>query len=54
MTEQDILEVLRVDGRYEVTAVDGRFIVRPITSEEIIISISSHEECKEHFGKTGN
>lgn len=40
MNEQDILEVLRVDGRYEVTAIDGRFYVRPISSEEIIISLS--------------
>lgn len=54
MNEQDILEVLRVDGRYEVTAIGGRFYVRPISSEEIIISLSSHEECKEYFSKTSN
>ncbi len=54
MNEQDILEVLRVNGRYEVTAIGGRFYVRPISSEEIIISVSSHEECKEHFSKTAN
>jgi len=54
MNEQEILEVLRVDVRYEVTTIGGRFIVRSISSEEIIISISSHEECKEHFSKTGN
>lgn len=54
MNEQDILEILRIEGRYEVTTTGGRFYVRPITFEEIIISISSHEECKEHFSKTGN
>jgi len=54
MNEQDILDILRVDGRYEVTAIGGRFYVRPISSEEIIISLSSHEECKEYFGQAGN
>jgi len=54
MNEQDVLETLRIDGRYEVTAIGGLFYVRPISSEEIIISLSSHEECKEHFSRTAS
>lgn len=54
MTEQDLLEILRIEGRYEVTSVEGKYYARPVGSDEIIISLRSHEECKEHFSKTGN
>jgi len=54
MNEQDILEILRIEGRYEVTTTGGRFYVRPVSSDEIIISLNSHEECKEYFSQAGN
>ncbi|GEM_PF-2028896 len=54
MTELELIEFLRVDGRYEVKSFGGLFFVRPIDSEEIIISLRCHQECKEHFSKTDN
>jgi len=54
MTEIELIEFIRIDGRYEVTCFDGHFFVRPIDFEEIIITLCSHKECKEHFSKVGN
>ncbi|MEB5748680.1 hypothetical protein MXF13_02095 [Leclercia adecarboxylata] len=54
MNEKDILEILRFEGRYEVITISGLYYVRPLSPDEIIISLSSHEECKEHFSQPSN
>lgn len=54
MNKKDILEILRFEGRYEVITIGGLYYVRQLSSEEIIISLSSHEECKEHFSQASN
>ncbi len=54
MTEQELIDFLRIEGRYEITSLGGQFIARPINSEDIIISLRSHQECKEYYSKAGN
>lgn len=49
MSEKEILEIIRLDGRYEVISKNGYYSARPIMPDEILISERSHKDCKEHF-----
>ncbi|ECG1248870.1 hypothetical protein DTH04_07595, partial [Salmonella enterica subsp. salamae] len=54
MNELRLLEIIRLNGRYEVINQDGQFIVRPLGEDEIIISPRSHQECVKRFGNPAN
>ncbi|EDR6330936.1 hypothetical protein KWA75_004582 [Salmonella enterica] len=54
MSELRLLEIIRLNGRYEVINQDGQFIVRPLGEDEIIISPRSHQECVKRFGNPAN
>lgn len=49
MSESELLDVIRLNGSYEVVSLDGEYTARPLVAGEIIISAQSHLECKEYF-----
>lgn len=50
MNEQDVIEMIRVIGRYEVISESGgKFTVIPIIPPAVLIAQDSHEECTQFF-----
>ncbi|MER1491499.1 hypothetical protein [Enterobacter cloacae] len=55
MNEQELIDVVRPAGRYEVvTRDDGSFIVIPIPLEAILISRETLQQHAELFRNTDN
>lgn len=52
MSEKDVIEAIRILGRYVVDSLPGGvFVITPMEGREIIITEESHKQCKSFFQK---
>ncbi|VTN42795.1 hypothetical protein [Raoultella ornithinolytica] len=52
MSEKEIIEAIRILGRYVVDSLPGgNFVLAPLEDGEIIITKESHKQCKSFFRK---
>jgi hypothetical protein len=51
MSEKEIIEAIRILGRYVIDSLPGDFVLTPLEDGEIIITKESHKQCKSFFRK---
>lgn len=52
MSEKEIIEAIRILGRYVVDSLPGgNFVLTPLEDGVIIITKESHKQCKRFFRK---
>ncbi|HDX8337131.1 hypothetical protein HUZ43_12680 [Raoultella ornithinolytica] len=52
MSEKEVIEAIRILGRYVVDSLPGGvFVITPMEGREIIITEESHNQCKSFFRK---
>ncbi|HHU4726444.1 TPA: hypothetical protein ACUE4H_003446 [Klebsiella quasipneumoniae] len=52
MSEKEIIEAIRILGRYVVDSLPGgNFVLTPLEDGEIIITKESNKQCKRFFRK---